>query len=88
MTEEDARRLVVEALGNTANSFNNPAVSDRLRQGDGSIGLEELGLDSLDVVEWSVEIESRTGVILDPGELNAVDTLGDVVALVVKKSAG
>lgn len=88
MTEEEARHLVVEALGNTANSFNNPAVSDRLRRGDAGVRLEELGLDSLDVVEWSVEIENRTGVILDPGELNAVDTLGDVVALVVKKSAG
>lgn len=87
MNEADALEMVVEALNSTANAFNNPVVSDRLRRRDGSIGLEELGLDSLDVVEWCVEIENRTGLVLDPGEVNAVDTLGEVAALLVKKRA-
>lgn len=89
MTEAEARTLIVEALHHTARSFNNPVVSERLQAPDGDLGLDELELDSLDLVEWGVEIEERSGVVLDTAELASAARLSDVVKLMMaKKTAG
>jgi acyl carrier protein len=87
MTESEARRLVIEALHQTARSFNNPAVSERLQSPDGDMELGELELDSLDLVEWSVEIEKRSGAALDTADLAAAARLSDVVKTVMAKTA-
>lgn len=89
MTDAEARALIVEALHQTARSFNNPVVSERLQAPDGDLRLEELELDSLDLVEWGVEIEKRSGVVLDTADLASAARLSDVVDTVVaKKTAG
>ncbi|WP_082434093.1 phosphopantetheine-binding protein [Devosia sp. A16] len=86
MMEAEARRLIVEALHHTARSFNNPAVSERLQAADGDLELAELELDSLDLVEWSVEIEKQTGAALDTADLAAAKRLSDVVRTVMAKT--
>lgn len=89
MNREEVRQLVVEALHQTANVFNNPAVTDRLRDPDGDVRLDEMQLDSLDLVEWSVAIENRTGLVIDPGEMAGAAQLSDIVAFVhARHSAG
>ena len=52
---------------------------------DGDVRLEELELDSLDLVEWGVEIEKRSGVVLDTADLASAGRLSDVVATVMAK---
>lgn len=89
MTDAEARTLIVEALHQTARSFNNPVVSERLQAPDGDLGLDELELDSLDLVEWGVEIEKRSGVVIDTAELAGAARLSDVVkTMMAKKTAG
>jgi len=85
VTAAEARAMIVDALHETARSFNNPAVSERLQVPDGDVRLEELELDSLDLVEWGVEIEKRSGVVLDTADLASAGRLSDVVATVMAK---
>lgn len=87
MTGDEAREIVVGALHQTARSFNNPAVSQRLQDPGGDMELVELDLDSLDMVEWSVEIEKQSGVALDTADLAGATHLSDVVKLIVAKKA-
>jgi acyl carrier protein len=43
---------------------------------------EELGLDSLDVVELTLVLEEQTGVKLEDAELEDIRTVGDAIAKV------
>jgi acyl carrier protein len=47
---------------------------------------EELDLDSLSVVELAMILEKDHGVRISDEELQAVDTLGDIVALMEQRS--
>ncbi|MFP5309907.1 MAG: acyl carrier protein [Actinomycetes bacterium] len=47
---------------------------------------EELGLDSLDVVELTLVLEEETGVKLEDEELEDVRTVGDAIAKVEARS--
>jgi len=85
VTAAEARAMIVDARHETARSFNNPAVSERLQVPDGDVRLEELELDSLDLVEWGVEIEKRSGVVLDTADLASAGRLSDVVATLMAK---
>ena len=89
MTADEARAMIVDALHQTARSFNNPAVSERLQAPDADLRLDELELDSLDLVEWGVEIEKQSGVVLDTADLAGAAKLSDVVTTVMaKKTVG
>jgi acyl carrier protein len=83
---EEARSVVVGALGETAHSFDSSAVSARLQSPDGDIALKELELDSLDMVEWTVEIEKRCGIGLDTADLAGAVMLSDVLAVLVSRA--
>ena len=87
MNDQEARKVIVAALHKTANVFNSPTVSDRLQDPSSNVTMEELQLDSLDMVEWGVEIETQTGLTIDPGELNGAHSLQDIVKVVVEKLA-
>ena len=86
MTLEEARIVLVEALNDTAHSFDSSAVSTRLRSPGADIALSELELDSLDMVEWTVEIEKRTGIGLDTADLAGAKMLSDVSAVLVARA--
>jgi acyl carrier protein len=85
LNEGEARVLVVEALHKAAGVLNDSAVSERLQNPGGDVMLDELGIDSLDVVEWTMEMEIRTGLVVDPGELAGAVTLSDVVQVIAAK---
>ena len=87
MNEQDVRKVIVAALHKTANVFNNPVVSDQLQDANSNVTMEELQLDSLDMVEWGLEIEAQTGLTIDPAELNGAQSLQDVIKVVVEKFA-
>ena len=86
MTSEEARAVLVGALADTAHSYDSSAVSVRLRSPGADIALSELELDSLDMVEWTVEIEKRTGIGLDTADLAGARMLSDVAAVLVERA--
>ena len=47
--------------------------------------LQDLGIDSLDVVEYLLEIEERYGVEFPPEEMADLKTINDLVALIETK---
>ncbi len=49
--------------------------------------IEELGLDSLQLLALSVEVENRFEVCLDEADEAAIETVGDLVAVVRGKLA-
>jgi acyl carrier protein len=85
LTLEEARSVLVEALNDTAHSFDSSAVSARLRNPSADIALRELELDSLDMVEWTVEIEKRCGAALDTADLAGLTNLSELSALLVAR---
>lgn len=46
---------------------------------------EDLGLDSLDMVELSVKVEDAYGVEIEEQDLSEVKTVGDAASLVLAK---
>jgi acyl carrier protein len=88
VTDAEARTLLVEALHQTARSFNNPAVSERLQNPAADLPLADLELDSLDLVEWGVEIEKRSGIALDTADLAGASNLSQVVRTLMARQTG
>ena len=52
---------------------------------DETKALKDLGLDSLDVVELSFDLEDRYGITLDPEKLSAIKTVADLYAEIGSK---
>ena len=52
---------------------------------DETKSLKDLGLDSLDVVELSFDLEDRYGISLDPEKLSTIKTVADLYAEIEKK---
>ena len=50
--------------------------------------IADLTMDSLDVLELCMEVETRTGAEIDPADLLAVNTIDDLVQLVAGKTKG
>ncbi len=46
----------------------------------------DLGLDSLDIVEILMSVEEEWGIVIDDEETTSLHTVGDVVALIEKKT--
>ncbi len=55
---------------------------------DDSMGLKELGLDSLDVVELCLDLEDRYHIQFETDELSSFKTVGDLFAAIEKKTEG
>ena len=84
MTERSVREVVVAALNQTANVFDNPDISSRIRS-DVDLSLEEIGLDSLEMAEWALALEEATGLIINPAELSGATHLSDVERIISAK---
>ena len=78
MNDGEMRSTIVQALHKTANVFSNPSVSQRLQDPEAHVALDELGLDSLDRTEWCIEIESATGMVVNPGEIADFNNMSDL----------
>lgn len=80
MTDQEIRMIIVEAL-DYASVF---AMQDNNLQaafldGQQDIPLEELGMDSLAVMELCIAIEINAGVSIVSSELQSIDTLNRLV---------
>lgn len=49
---------------------------------------EDLGLDSLDTTELAMALEERFGITINDDDIDKVITVGEVVALLEKLTAG
>ncbi len=52
-----------------------------------SATLTDYGLDSLDVVEFILELEERFNITFSPSETKDLKSVGDLLALIEKKLA-
>lgn len=86
MTLPEARILAVAALHKTANVFNDVTVSLALKDPNADVKLDDLGIDSLDKVEWCMEIEEQSGVKIDPALVEDCKTLSEVVRIVAAQA--
>jgi hypothetical protein len=87
MNRPEILHSVVDALQNLQGSPVENALAERLLQPDGDIAIRELGLESLDAVEWCMEIEVRTGVDIDPATYSALERLSDLVTAIEARTA-
>lgn len=66
-------------------------VADALSVDKDSLTLEttfdSLGADSLDMVEFSMEVEEEFGIAIEQSDIAAISTLGDAVEFIKKKKA-
>lgn len=65
---EEIKKLFAEKLG--------------MKTVDETKSLKELGLDSLDVVELSFDLEDRYGITLEPEKLSAIKTVADLYSVI------
>ena len=85
MKEEDVRKLVVDALVKVTNALSNSELAMRLKDPKVDVAIADLGIDSLDAIEWCMEIEARGGVEIDPVELTTHRSIDALVGLIVNR---
>ena len=78
----DARACVVDALKALQGQPVRTELADGLREPTNDVPIADLGLESLDVVEWCMEIETRTGVEVDPADLAGLTMVSEIIAKV------
>ncbi|MDR3464759.1 MAG: condensation domain-containing protein [Xanthobacteraceae bacterium] len=83
MSQPLARTAVFNALSKVMKL--SPELASRLQDPSSDVQLAELTIDSLDALELCMEIETGTGVELDPAELAPLDTIGDLIRHVAGK---
>jgi acyl carrier protein len=86
MSESTVRELVVGSLLKVLDLPSNSARSLRLQSTSGNPTIAELAIDSLDAIEWCMEIESRGGIELDPAELSPQTSMNELVSLVIERT--
>lgn len=84
MNDHSVRHILLDALHKVAGKPD-PERANRLRQPNNDMPIADLGLDSLEGIEWCMEIETLTGVELDPAELITVGSFDSLVKLVVDR---
>ena len=69
MRYEQARDEIISAIHFATGALNKEGVANRLAKPDGDIDFAELDLDSLAAMEMCLEIEDKTGIEIDLGDL-------------------
>jgi acyl carrier protein len=82
MSTDAVRTLVIEALRKVSGAAHKTNPVQLLADPAANPSIAQFGLDSLDAVEWCMEIETRTGVEFDPAELAGLGTLNDLVGFI------
>ncbi len=85
MTGLDARTMVVESLRKVAGATAKPALRGVFQNPNSNVPIAQFGFDSLDAVEWCMEIETLSGIELDPAELAPLVMLDDLVRLIAQR---
>jgi acyl carrier protein len=88
VTEAEIRQMLVEAL-HEASVFGlrNNGWTDEFLAGARDVALEDLEMDSLGAMELCIAVEVNTGVSIVPDDLNAIGTLGGLVAAIRREAA-
>jgi acyl carrier protein len=87
MPFEEARRQLVSSLDLTTGALSDQAVVDRVTSTGEVDGVSELDLDSLVGMELCLEIENRTGVTLDLGDLATYPSVNALAELMRVRSS-
>ena len=77
-TVEEFRATVLTLIGKQLN-----VPRDRMRSE--SMLREDLGADSLDMIEIVIQLEEKLGVMIEQEEAVGLETLGDAVAVVERR---
>ena len=85
MMEEDVRNIVIQSLGKLTDARKRPGLRELCDDPNANVPLTQLGLDSLDAMEWCMEIESRCSVELDPAELASLVSVDDLIKLLTTR---
>jgi acyl carrier protein len=85
MTEEAVRELIIETLRKVKHGTNDAELAVQLRAPGFDMPLADLGMDSLDTIEWCMEVETRSGIEIDPGDLVAHSTMRALVGLLAER---
>lgn len=87
-TDAGARRLVVEALdeARVAAAGRDPRIAGYLAGLD-DLHIDDLRMDSLDVMEFCIAIELSAGVSIVPDDLRRLGTLANVADAIRKRLA-
>lgn len=82
------RRIVVEALleANLGRSTHDPRI-DRFLETGADVPLNELEMDSLDLMEFCIALELNSGVSVVPNDLQRLRTLASVADAVRTRRA-
>jgi len=86
MNDQGVRKMVIDALHKVTGASNNSERAARLQDSKINMAIADLGIDSLDAIEWCMEIEARSGVELDPVEITTHDSIDELVGLIVNRS--
>lgn len=82
----EARQHVIDAVLATRGSLHDPAFANFI-QPDQDISFAELEIDSLTAIEFCLEIEDRTGIEIDPGDLVSNPSVNALSAMLTSKQA-
>jgi acyl carrier protein len=69
MNFEDARKQVIAAIHFATGALNEQQVANKLAERDGDVQFSEFEFDSLAAMEMCLEIEDKTGIEIDLGDL-------------------
>jgi acyl carrier protein len=83
VSEWSTRVAVIDALGKIVKS--RADWQSKSQDPDFDLSMAELAIDSLDALELCMEIETNTGVELEPAELVPVATISQLISLVASK---
>ena len=87
MNEVAIQQSLLEAIQKTSGELD-PQLAKQLLEPGFDMSLADFGLDSLEAIQCCMEIESLTGVELDPAELVTTDTFAALANLVADRLQG
>ena len=79
MTTEEVRKILITTLGDVVGIRDNGSVAPRLARGE-NVGIDELEIESLGLLDWAFAIEQETGIDIDSIELRSFHTLDELAA--------
>jgi acyl carrier protein len=86
VTFEDVRAILVAALDNAGNALHNPRLSSRLADASQDVPFGEFDLDSLAAIEVCMEVEEKTGIEIDLGDLAQHGSLNALARAVAERA--
>jgi acyl carrier protein len=84
MTFLEARNKVLAALDAAADIFNDPRLSEALRDPSVDLTFAELDLDSLVAIECCMKLEEDIGLDIDPADLTVHNSINKLAEHIVQ----